>query len=105
MANTPTQDEVWANATKSEYVKFGEDEVDILFVDGKINTTTGIGNAPAYEFDVIIKEDGKDVSKMLGTQSKGLLRELSAYLPLGGKRFGISRAGEGYGITYKVREI
>lgn len=105
MANTPTQDEVWAEAMRSEYIKFENKELDITFVDGTINVTTGIGNAPAYEFDVLLNDDGEQVSKTLGTQSKGLIRELSKYLPLAGKRFGIARHGEGYGITYTVEEI
>ena len=104
MANN-TQDEIWNEATASEYVKFSEEPVDIQFVSDKINVVAGIGGKNSYEFDVIQTTDDGKVAKTLGTQSKGLLKQLKEYRPLEEKRFKISRTGEGFGIEYTVEEI
>ena len=100
------QDDVWNEATASDYVKFGEESVDVQFVNGKVNVVPGMGGKKGYEFDVIqtTEAEGKQ-AKILGTQSKGLLNLLKEYRPLEDKRFEISRKGEGFSIEYTVEEI
>lgn len=107
--NNTTQDaqnDIWNEATASDYVKFSESPVDVQFVNGKISVVPGMGNKKGYEFDVIqtTEEEGKQ-AKILGTQSKGLMNLLKANLPLEDKRFEISRTGEGFNIEYTVKEI
>ena len=99
-----TQQEIWNRSMRSDYVEFNG-ETDITFVTGDINTAEGLGGKESYEFDVIQTKDGIKEAKTLGTQAKGLLKQLFTFAPLEGKRFSIERFGTGFSTTYVVKEI
>jgi len=101
------QVEIWKRATASDYIKFDDKgtAIDILFVDGLVKTAPGIGGKESYEFIVIQTIDGEKVSKILGTQSKGLMDGLLAFYPLAERRFGITRRGERFETKYTVVEL
>jgi hypothetical protein len=96
---------IWARATASDYVKFGDGVVDIQFVNGKVVVKPGIGGKESYEFDVIQTTEDSKAAKILGTQSKGLMEQLLTFYPLAEKRVSIERSGEGFQTVYVVQEI
>lgn len=101
---TPDQRKLWEVATDSAFIGF-KNPVIVQFVDGNIRSVKNDG-VVAYEFDTIqTLEDGRKVSKILGTRSKGLLDGLISHYPLTDKTFRITRTGEGYQTTYIVEEM
>ena len=98
------QKAIWNRSMRSDYVEFNG-ETDITFVSGDITTAEGLGGKESYEFDVIQTVGDIKEGKTLGTQAKGLLKQLFSFAPLEGKRFSIERFGTGFSTTYTVKEI
>ena len=94
----------WDEATRSDYVEFAEPAV-VTFLSEKFSKIPGEGGRLSWEFDVLQLINGETLSKILGTRSKRLMRELKKLRPLTNRRVMISRAGEGFATQYTVKVL
>lgn len=94
----------WDKATSSDYVEFTEPAI-VRFLSEKFAVIPGEGGKVSWEFDVLNEINGVPTSKILGTRSKRLMRELKKLRPLSSKRVLITRAGEGYNTIYTVKSL
>jgi hypothetical protein len=94
----------WDEATRSDYVEFVEPAV-VTFLSEKFGKIPGEGGRISWEFDVLQLVNGEMISKILGTRSKRLMRELKKIRPLTNRRVMISRAGDGFATQYTVKVL
>lgn len=102
VAEQTWDEDAWNESTKSDYVNFDQ-PVKLLFQNNNFRTVIGQNGKPAYEFDVFLLP--KREYKTLSTQSKRLMKELKKNLPIAGKTFLITRAGEGFATTYSAVQV
>jgi len=85
-------------------VEFTEPAV-VTFLSEKFSKIPGEGGRLSWEFDVLQMINGEIISKILGTRSKRLMRELKKLRPLTNRKVMISRAGEGFATQYTVKVL
>jgi hypothetical protein len=85
-------------------VEFAEPAI-VTFLSEKFAKIPGEGGRLSWEFDVLQLINGETLSKILGTRSKRLMRELKKLRPLTNRRVMISRAGEGFATQYTVKVL